>query len=29
MHMRSVRFLHDTFPVRDRYPFSLPVFQET
>lgn len=29
MHIRSVRFLHDTFPTRDRYPFSLTVFGNT
>lgn len=29
MHIRSLTFLHDTFPTRDFYPFSLSVFKET
>ena len=29
MHLRSIGFLHDTFPTRDFYPFNLKVFQET
>ena len=29
MHIRSLSFLHDTFPTRDCYPFSLDIFQKT
>jgi predicted ATPase len=29
MHIRSLRFLHDTFPTTGWYPFSLEVFQKT
>jgi predicted ATPase len=29
MHIRSLTFLHDTFPKEDCYPFSLAVFKET
>jgi len=29
MHIRSLRFLHDTFPVTRCYPFSLAVFLRT
>jgi predicted ATPase len=29
MHIRSLTFLHDTFPQEDCYPFSLAVFKET
>lgn len=29
MHIRSLRFLHDTFPAVDCYPFSLDVFRAT
>jgi predicted ATPase len=29
MHIRSLSFLHDTFPTRDYYPFSLDIFQKT
>jgi len=29
MHIRSLSFLHDTFPTRDFYPFNLEIFQKT
>ena len=29
MHIRSISFLHDTFPTRDFYPFNLEIFQKT
>jgi predicted ATPase len=29
MHIRSLSFLHDTFPTGDCYPFSLGVFRKT
>jgi predicted ATPase len=29
MHIRSLTFLHDTFPADARYPFSLEVFKKT
>jgi predicted ATPase len=29
MHIRSLRLLHDTFPVDNAYPFSLDVFRKT
>jgi predicted ATPase len=29
MHIRSLTFLHDTFPKTECYPFSLAVFKET
>lgn len=29
MHIRSLTFLHDTFPKAECYPFSLAVFKET
>ncbi len=29
MHIRSLQFLHDTFPTREFYPFSLEIFQTT
>jgi predicted ATPase len=29
MHIRSLRFLHDTFPTKTWYPFSLDVFKKT
>jgi predicted ATPase len=29
MHIRSLTFLHDTFPTDTRYPFSLEVFRKT
>jgi predicted ATPase len=29
MHIRSLRFLHDTFPAERCYPFSLEVFRKT
>ena len=29
MHIRSLRFLHDTFPTTDYYPFCLEVFRKT
>jgi predicted ATPase len=29
MHIRSISFLHETFPTRDFYPFSLEIFQKT
>jgi predicted ATPase len=29
MHIRSIRFLHDTFPTGTWYPFSLDVFKKT
>jgi predicted ATPase len=29
MHLRSLTFLHDTFPAAASYPFSLEVFQKT
>lgn len=29
MHLRSLAILHDTFPTREFYPFSLPLFQLT
>lgn len=29
MHIRSISFLHTSFPTTTRYPFSLAVFQET
>jgi predicted ATPase len=29
MHIRSLSFLHDTFPTRDYYPFNLDIFQKT
>jgi len=29
MHIRSLSFLHDTFPKKDCYPFNLEVFRKT
>ena len=29
MHIRSLHLLHDTFPTRNFYPFSLDIFQKT
>ena len=29
MHIRSLSFLHDTFPTRDFFPFNLGIFQKT
>ncbi len=29
MYIRSIRFLHDTFPTKDWYPFCLEVFRKT
>jgi predicted ATPase len=29
MHIRSLSFLHDTFPTREFYPFNLEIFQKT
>ena len=29
MHIRSLSFLHDTFPKKDCYPFNLEVFKKT
>jgi predicted ATPase len=29
MHIRSLTFLHGTFPAKDCYPFSLDIFQRT
>jgi predicted ATPase len=29
MHIRSLSFIHDTFPTTTSYPFSLDVFKKT